>query len=517
MGQVRQARQHAVDASHHGHPIVIEIEKTGGRGRPKIAIDPTFLRFVYGHRGATKIGRLLGCSRSTVQRALLNNRIAAPGHRPFALPPGPSEPQEIMEETDDSDNSSNHASDDDEVDVTNVQAGVPDPLQAEHSFPIPHSLRENTPPPLPRLRYGTTSTWSDQELDDAVRQLRILFPKAGITMMCGYLASLGQKVPQNRVGDSLRRVDPIQRVFGRIKIARRKYNVPGPNSLWHHDGQHGLICWGIVIHGFIDGYSRLITGLKASNNNHASTVLDLFLKASSQYGVPSRLRGDHGVENVQVAAFMELHRGSHRGSYIWGRSVHNVRIERLWVDVTTQFRSKWADFFQDLEVQHDLDINNSHHIWLLQYLFLADINRDATQFADGWNRHKMQIRDAAPRCPADMFVFDMLIHGTRGDQLSNQDLEAFGVDWEAMREARFLSSNIVNNTREGTSSWIGHSGPPPDLSGVVLNSPAAALSLEDSQFLYQYLGTLWSRFDQHSLALRWRYALAFCQSRSAGF
>ncbi|KAG8914146.1 hypothetical protein FRC02_005092 [Tulasnella sp. 418] len=28
MGQVRQARQHAVDASHHGHPIVIEIEKT---------------------------------------------------------------------------------------------------------------------------------------------------------------------------------------------------------------------------------------------------------------------------------------------------------------------------------------------------------------------------------------------------------------------------------------------------------------------------------------------------------
>ncbi|KAI0069534.1 hypothetical protein K474DRAFT_1579301, partial [Panus rudis PR-1116 ss-1] len=35
----------------------------------------------------------------------------------------------------------------------------------------------------------------------------------------------------------------------------------------------------IVIHGFIDGYSRLVVGLRASNNNRASTVLNLFLRA----------------------------------------------------------------------------------------------------------------------------------------------------------------------------------------------------------------------------------------------
>ncbi|KAJ3840070.1 hypothetical protein F5878DRAFT_498744, partial [Lentinula raphanica] len=38
-----------------------------------------------------------------------------------------------------------------------------------------------------------------------------------------------------------------------------------------------LIRWGIVIHGFIDGYSRLITALRAHNNNRSSTVLSLFL------------------------------------------------------------------------------------------------------------------------------------------------------------------------------------------------------------------------------------------------
>jgi hypothetical protein len=81
----------------------------------------------------------------------------------------------------------------------------------------------------------------------------------------------------------------------------------------------GLIRWGIVIHGFIDGYSRLITGLRASDNNSADTVLNLFMCAAQIYGVPSRMRGDHGVENLRVALFMERTQGVHHGSYIWGR------------------------------------------------------------------------------------------------------------------------------------------------------------------------------------------------------
>jgi hypothetical protein len=76
-----------------------------------------------------------------------------------------------------------------------------------------------------------------------------------------------------------------------------------------------------VIHGFIDGYSRLITGLLASDNNRAQTVLELFLAAAEIYGVPSRVRGDHGVENLLVAAYMETLRGEGRGSYLWGRLV----------------------------------------------------------------------------------------------------------------------------------------------------------------------------------------------------
>lgn len=83
----------------------------------------------------------------------------------------------------------------------------------------------------------------------------------------------------------------------------------------------GLIRWRIIIHGFIDGYSRLVVGLRASNNNRAQTVLDLFMDATASYRIPSRVRGDHGTENVLVAQFMENFHGERRGSYIWGRSV----------------------------------------------------------------------------------------------------------------------------------------------------------------------------------------------------
>ncbi|KAG1724334.1 uncharacterized protein EDB91DRAFT_1031170, partial [Suillus paluster] len=57
-----------------------------------------------------------------------------------------------------------------------------------------------------------------------------------------------------RMRSSMHRVNIIGQMLRRRKvIARWKYAVPRSNHLWHLDGHHKLILWGIVIHGLIDG------------------------------------------------------------------------------------------------------------------------------------------------------------------------------------------------------------------------------------------------------------------------
>ena len=60
--------------------------------------------------------------------------------------------------------------------------------------------------------------------------------------------------------------------------------------------------WHIVVHGRIDGFSRLPVYLTASNNNCSETVLHAFLEAVSKYDLPERVCSDiKGGENVGVA------------------------------------------------------------------------------------------------------------------------------------------------------------------------------------------------------------------------
>jgi hypothetical protein len=132
-----------------------------------------------------------------------------------------------------------------------------------------------------------------------------------------------------------------------------------------------------------------MTGLRASTNNKVSTVLELFLDAILAYGIPSRVRGDRGGENRDVAILMILLRGADRGSYLWGSSTHNSRIERMWVEIGTQFARQWRAFFLWLEQYHHLNRTNASHLWLLQTLFLEHINQDCKRFRQDWNSHPL--------------------------------------------------------------------------------------------------------------------------------
>ena len=64
--------------------------------------------------------------------------------------------------------------------------------------------------------------------------------------------------------------------------------------------------------------------LRCADNNRA----ELFERSVVRLGLPYRVRADRGGENVGVASFMLEHplRGPGRGSFISGRSVHNLYI-----------------------------------------------------------------------------------------------------------------------------------------------------------------------------------------------
>jgi len=81
----------------------------------------------------------------------------------------------------------------------------------------------------------------------------------GYSLVSGHLRSLGRRVPRDQIRESIGHVDPgNSRVCWAVVISRRAYSVAGPNSLWHIDRHHSLVTWGFVIHGGIDGFSRLI-------------------------------------------------------------------------------------------------------------------------------------------------------------------------------------------------------------------------------------------------------------------
>jgi len=154
--------------------------QTGRRGRPRIEMEPNLLLTALRLSSKTRIAETAQCSARTIRRRQLDYGI--PG-------PGPSQPQ------------------------------------------IQQAGENNNAPP----RQAVT----DDELDQCLAAVLQDFPLFGRRLATGALRANGMIVAESRVRESLARIRGVPGTFGGRRVHRRKYQVPGANSLWHHDGQHG--------------------------------------------------------------------------------------------------------------------------------------------------------------------------------------------------------------------------------------------------------------------------------------
>ena len=154
--------------------------------------------------------------------------------------------------------------------------------------------------------------------------------------------------------------------------------------------------------------------------------------------------------------------------WMWSCAVMSVWgciVVDQWCRGSNGKKGIWAYLMRRLT--NSLNDNNINHIWLIQYLFLQIINSQLTFWASSWNQHKLQIQSGPTPSPVDLFIFNMLVHNVQGDQLpdkelSEEELEVYGVDWQGLCDEQLLWAQKQNNPGyEEGSSWVGWNGPPP--------------------------------------------------------
>ena len=278
------------------------------------------------------------------------------------------------------------------------------------------------------VRYGLSkrefSDISDEELDKEIGDVIKDFPLCGESILRQMvITNKGIRIQRWRLREAIHRIDATgvkSRKAGRLQ--RRVYNVQGPNQLWHIDSNHKLVRWRFIVIGGIDGFSRLITHLKCTDNNSSETVLNCFLSGIDNYGIPMRVRSDKGLENVAVADYMLLERGE--GSMITGKSSHNQRIERLWRDVFEGVLSYFYNLFYYMEDQGILDVLNMKHLAALHYVFMEEIDRRLQIWNTAWSGHRIR---TVKSTPLQLWMSGQ-IQNPVGIQIPPTDLQNYGVE-----------------------------------------------------------------------------------------
>lgn len=184
--QLDEARHLSSDPS--PGPNLVVATRVPGRGRPRLEIDRAFLVQALALRGPTHLAAVFNCNPRTVRRAALRMGLVQPGNPVY----------------------------------TDARL---------HDGTVVRTYSSSAP---------AMTAITNEQLDTLLTSILQVFPDFGRRMLVGRLKAAGYRVPRDRLRASYLRVHGSPSAFGIRFIHRRPYTVAGANSLWHHDGQHGV-------------------------------------------------------------------------------------------------------------------------------------------------------------------------------------------------------------------------------------------------------------------------------------
>ena len=110
-----------------------------------------------------------------------------------------------------------------------------------------------------------------------------------------------------------------------------------------------------------------------------------------------------------------------------GLSVHNQRIERLWVDVYRYVIDQFRNVFSFLEGEGTLESTNELDLYALHYVFMPRINFALDEMVNHWNNHPL--RTEHNQSPMQIWVRGFYQYITDDGSSVHDILNRTQVDW----------------------------------------------------------------------------------------
>ncbi|KAF8587643.1 hypothetical protein K439DRAFT_1337623, partial [Ramaria rubella] len=106
------------------------------------------------------------------------------------------------------------------------------------------------------------STLADDDLVLLLKAFKQQQTESGLWYFIGWLQTNGIHVQKERIRLVWAPMNAVEQSLQHDAMHDRwVYTISRPNRVWHLDGHHKLIMYGIVVHGIIDGFCHTVCSL----------------------------------------------------------------------------------------------------------------------------------------------------------------------------------------------------------------------------------------------------------------